>query len=162
MLERQVLDARKTVVVEATREHGESASNLILGTRNRVVVLVNQGTASASEIVAGALMDYDRAHVIGEKTFGKGSVQELVSITGDTSLKVTIAHWLTPLGNSISEGGITPDIEVKLTPEDVAEGRDPQLERAEAIYRRSERPRRGTSPAQPRLPGQPCVSASRP
>ena len=78
---------------------------------------MNQGSASASEILAGALREYGKAVLVGEQTFGKGSVQELVSVTDDTSLKVTVAHWFTPLGNSISNGGLTPDIEVKLTPE---------------------------------------------
>lgn len=95
-----------------------------------LVVLVNQGSASASEIVAGALQDHQAAKLIGEKTFGKGSVQELVSVTDDTSLKLTIARWLTPNGKDISQAGLTPDIEVKKTEEDEAKGRDTQLEKA--------------------------------
>lgn len=79
----------------------------------KVVVLVDGGSASASEIVAGALQDYKAATVIGEKTFGKGSVQEYIKITAKTGLKVTIARWLTPNGNSISVSGLAPDIEVK-------------------------------------------------
>lgn len=96
----------------------------------KFVILTNEGSASASEILAGALKEYNKATLIGEKTFGKGSVQELVSITSDTSLKVTVAHWLTPLGNSISNGGLAPDIEVKLTPENTKNGRDPILAKA--------------------------------
>ena len=96
----------------------------------KFVILVNGGSASASEILAGALSEHGKAVLIGEKTFGKGSVQELVDITGDTSLKVTIAHWLTPLGNSISNGGLLPKIEIKNTAEDVASGKDRVLERA--------------------------------
>jgi len=96
----------------------------------KMAILVNGGSASASEILAGALKEYGKATLVGEKTFGKGSVQELVSITGDTSLKVTVAHWLTPLGNSISNGGLQPDIEVKLTPENTNGGVDPQLNAA--------------------------------
>jgi len=96
----------------------------------KMAILVNSGSASASEILAGALKEYGKATLVGEKTFGKGSVQELVSITGDTSLKVTVAHWLTPLGNSISNGGLQPDIEVKLTPENTNGGVDPQLNAA--------------------------------
>ena len=95
-----------------------------------MAILVNAGSASASEILAGALKEYGKAILVGEKTFGKGSVQELVSITGDTSLKVTVAHWLTPLGNSISNGGLQPDIEVKLTAENTKGGVDPQLNAA--------------------------------
>lgn len=79
----------------------------------KVVVLVDGGSASASEIVAGALQDYKAATIMGEKTFGKGSVQEYIKITAKTGLKVTIARWLTPNGNSISVSGLMPDIEVK-------------------------------------------------
>ncbi|PSO45453.1 MAG: hypothetical protein BRC25_02250 [Parcubacteria group bacterium SW_6_46_9] len=74
-----------------------------------VAVLVNGGSASAAEIVAGALRDNNTAQLVGEKTFGKGSVQELVELTEDTSLKITVARWLTPDGVSISENGLTPD-----------------------------------------------------
>ena len=80
--------------------------------------------------MAGALREYNKAILIGDKTFGKGSVQELVSITSETSLKVTVAHWLTPLGNSISNNGLVPDIEVKLTEENTKNGADPQLNAA--------------------------------
>ena len=96
----------------------------------KFVILVNEGSASASEILAGALQEYDKATLIGERTFGKGSVQELVPVTSDTSLKITVAHWFTPLGRSISNGGLTPDIEVKLTPENTKGGADPQMDAA--------------------------------
>jgi len=96
----------------------------------KLVILVNQGSASASEILAGALREYGKAILVGENTFGKGSVQELVSLTSNTSLKITVAHWFTPLGNSISDGGLKPDIEVKLTPENTKNGADPQLNAA--------------------------------
>lgn len=96
----------------------------------KFVILVDGGSASASEILAGALAEHDRAILVGEKTFGKGSVQELVSITGDTSLKITVARWLTPDGNSISDQGITPDEVVDRTIKDVENDRDPQLDRA--------------------------------
>lgn len=94
------------------------------------VILVNQGSASAAEIVAGALQEHKIATLVGEKTFGKGSVQELASITANTSLKITIARWLTPEGKSISDNGLMPDIEVKMTKEDIEAGRDPQMEKA--------------------------------
>ena len=95
----------------------------------KVVVLINQGSASASEILAGALQDADRATLIGMRSFGKGSVQELIDLGGG-ALKVTVARWLTPSGRSISDGGLTPDIEVDRTVEDVKAGRDPQMQRA--------------------------------
>ncbi len=95
----------------------------------RIVILMDQGSASASEILAGALQDADVATLIGARSFGKGSVQELVEINGG-ALKVTIARWLTPAGQSISDGGLTPDIEVLLTKEDVAAERDTQKARA--------------------------------
>ncbi|MEK7650076.1 MAG: S41 family peptidase [Patescibacteria group bacterium] len=93
------------------------------------VLLVNQGSASASEILAGALQEHKKAILIGEKTFGKGSVQELEDITDKTSIKITIARWTTPSGKSISKEGLAPDIEVKITEETDPE-KDPQLERA--------------------------------
>jgi carboxyl-terminal processing protease len=95
-------------------------------------ILINGGSASASEILSGALSEHGVAKLIGEKSFGKGSVQELVQITDNpkTSLKVTIARWLTPKGHSISEEGLKPDIEVKMTADDAAAGKDPQLDRA--------------------------------
>ena len=82
------------------------------------VILVDRGSASASEILAGALHDYHKATLIGTRTFGKGSVQELIPITKDTSLKVTVARWLLPKGESITGDGITPDITVELTDKD--------------------------------------------
>lgn len=95
-----------------------------------IVVLVNGGSASAAEIVSGALQDHKRATLIGEKTFGKGSVQSVENVGGGATLHVTIAHWYTPNGRGINKQGLTPDIEVKMTDEDVKAGRDPQLDRA--------------------------------
>ncbi len=92
------------------------------------VILINEGSASASEIVAGALHDHGRAILVGTKTFGKGSVQELISVTDHTSLKVTIARWLTPNGVNISKEGIAPDHVVELV--DDKAGIDEQLEKA--------------------------------
>lgn len=94
------------------------------------VILVNEGSASASEIVAGALRDVNHVKLIGQKTFGKGSVQELKDLDEGASLKVTIAKWFTPGGYSISDGGLKPDVEVALTAEDFDKGRDPQLDKA--------------------------------
>jgi carboxyl-terminal processing protease len=95
-----------------------------------LVVLVNPGSASGSELVAGALQDRDRALLIGETTFGKGSVQVLFPLSDRSELRVTVEHWFTPDDRAIDGEGLTPDIEVPLTPEDFAAGRDPQLDRA--------------------------------
>lgn len=96
-----------------------------------VVILVNKGSASASEILAGALKDQRSIKVIGEKTFGKGSVQELFEMPqSKTSLKVTVAKWLTPKGTSINDEGITPDIEIEKKEEDAENDKDPQLDKA--------------------------------
>lgn len=102
----------------------------IFNSNLKMVVLVDNGSASASEILAGALKEHGIAKLVGTKTFGKGSVQEVIKLTPDTSLKVTIARWLTPLGNSISENGLVPDFEIKLTQDDFTKGRDPQTEKA--------------------------------
>jgi carboxyl-terminal processing protease len=96
----------------------------------QMVILVDEGSASASEILAGALQENGKAKLVGTKTFGKGSVQELLPITKDTSLKITVAKWLTPSGKSISENGLTPDYEVKITEADIKADRDPQLDKA--------------------------------
>jgi carboxyl-terminal processing protease len=98
-----------------------------------MVIIVNKGSASASEILAGALQEHGKAKLVGEKTFGKGSVQELIQITPETSLKLTTAQWLTPNGRLLSEKGLEPDIKVELTEEDFELNRDPQMDKAVEI-----------------------------
>ena len=95
-----------------------------------MVVLVNAGSASASEIVAGALQDQGRALLVGEKTFGKGSVQLVHELSNGAELRVTKARWFTPNDRAIHGEGLEPDIAVELTEEDANAGLDPQLERA--------------------------------
>jgi carboxyl-terminal processing protease len=89
----------------------------------KMVVLVDGGSASAAEILAGALKQHNVATLIGKNTFGKGSVQEVVDVTSDTALKVTVAHWLTPDGTSISNGGLAPNIVVENTYEEGGKGK---------------------------------------
>ncbi|MEO5499059.1 MAG: S41 family peptidase, partial [Candidatus Saccharimonadales bacterium] len=96
----------------------------------KTIVLVDGGSASASEIVAGALIDNNAATLVGEKTFGKGSVQVIKPVASGGMLKVTTAKWYTPSGKNISKEGIKPTIEVKLTAEDVNAGRDLQKDKA--------------------------------
>ncbi len=100
------------------------------------VILINKGSASAAEILAGALHDNRSIQLIGEKSFGKGSVQEVVDLQdGKSFLKVTIAKWLTPKGNSISDVGLNPDIKVVITDDDTNAKRDPQLDKALEIVK---------------------------
>ena len=100
-----------------------------------IVVLINEGSASASEILAGALRDNRDILLIGEKSFGKGSIQELAELRGGSGLKITIANWLTPKGELIAEKGLTPDIKVEMTEEDYEKNRDPQLDKAIEIIK---------------------------
>ena len=99
-----------------------------------VVVLINEGSASASEIVAGALRDVKGVKLIGAKTFGKGSVQEVQLLRGGSSLKITIAKWLTPKGIEINGTGLEPDVKVEL-PEELEPGQDPILEKGIEVLR---------------------------
>jgi carboxyl-terminal processing protease len=99
-------------------------------TSGTMVVLVDGGTASASEIVAGALQDRERAVLVGEKTYGKGSVQSVFDLSDGSSVHITSAQWLTPNRHQISGVGLTPNIEIGITDDDRSQGRDPQLDRA--------------------------------
>ncbi len=99
----------------------------------KFVILIDSGSASASEILAGAMQDHGRAKLVGDKSFGKGSVQEVVKVTSDTILKITVAKWLTPNGNLIAEKGLTPDYIVELNKKDDLSKKDLQLEKAVQI-----------------------------
>lgn len=95
-----------------------------------IVILINEGSASASEILAGALRDNNGTILVGKKTFGKGLVQEMQTLKDGSALKITVARWLTPNGLDINKNGIKPDYEVEMTLEDYENDRDPQLEKA--------------------------------
>jgi carboxyl-terminal processing protease len=125
---------RNKVIVEE-RSVGGSSEKLRAGADTILkgvptVVLINGSSASASEIVAGALQDHGAATLVGEKTFGKGSVQQLIDLSNGAVLKVTIAKWYTPKGKNINEAGIQPTKNVELTADDANAGRDPQLNAA--------------------------------
>jgi carboxyl-terminal processing protease len=112
------LPAGKVVVTE---DFGGNKDNTVYRSKGynvfndslRMVILVNEGSASASEILAGALHEHNIAKLVGEKTYGKGSVQEVIKITPETTLKVTVARWLTPSGHNISKEGLMPDVVVE-------------------------------------------------
>ncbi len=127
------------VLVQRSKNDGEEVT---YANRNQAmlrdmptVVLVNGATASASEIVAGALKDHNKAKIIGETTFGKGVVQTLLNLSNDTLLKVTTAKWYTPNGVSLNSEGIKPDQEVVLTYDDANHSRDPQMDAAKKFLK---------------------------
>lgn len=119
---------------QSYRSHGPR----VFTDKLQFVVLIDGGSASASEILAGALKEHKIATLVGEKTFGKGSVQELIDITPETSLKVTVAKWLTPNGVSISTSGLEPDVKVSITAKDFEAKRDPQMDKAVEILKARE------------------------
>ncbi|MCK9379242.1 MAG: S41 family peptidase [Candidatus Moranbacteria bacterium] len=135
----RALPKGKTVVIE---EDYQGKQKKISSTGGDVlsqiptVILINEGSASASEIMAGALRENrDNVTLVGKKSFGKGSVQELIALPEDSAVKITVAKWLTPKGNQINEQGISPDVEVELSTEDWESDRDPQLDKAIEILK---------------------------
>lgn len=123
-----------SVVVKEQLKDGEISTITTEGeptfARESLVVMVNKGSASASEIVAGAMREYKRGLVLGEKTYGKGTVQIFKDLKLGAALKLTIAQWLTPQGHHIEKNGIEPDIVVEYKDDEAEEGGDPQLEKA--------------------------------
>ncbi len=122
--------------VLTTTRTANGSQNLYLSTgkgtygKFPIMVLIDKNSASAAEIMAGALQDYKIGKLVGEKSFGKGSVQELLNYIDGSILKMTIAHWLTPLNRDINGTGLIPDIAVEKTPADQLAGKDTVLERA--------------------------------
>ncbi|MBR0479949.1 S41 family peptidase [Candidatus Saccharibacteria bacterium] len=130
------IDGEK-ILIQKSKHFGNTTTSAANGKAilkdMKTVVLVNGSTASASEIVAGALQDYHKATIIGETTYGKGVVQNLYDLSGGTVLKVTTAAWYTPNDRSINKVGITPDIEVERSYEDINAMRDPQMDKAKEL-----------------------------
>lgn len=126
-----------TYLVQKSKHYGDSSSKTsnskALLKDMKTIVLVNGSTASASEIVAGALQDYEKATIVGETTYGKGVVQNLFDLSKGTSLKVTTAEWYTPKERSINQTGIKPDVEVERSYEDINAMRDPQMDKAKKL-----------------------------
>lgn len=124
--------------VVVTEDYGNNKTPVIFRSKGynifndklKFVILVDGGSASASEIVAGAMQDQGRAKLVGSQSYGKGSVQEAMKITPDTLLKITVAKWLTPNGTSISLKGLTPDYVVEFTKKDFDSKTDPQMDKA--------------------------------
>ena len=129
------LPSGKPVVIEDSGKEGKqkifrSRGYNLFNDNLKFVILIDGGSASASEILAGAMQDYKRAKLVGTKSFGKGSVQEVVRMAGGTLLKITVAKWFTPNGVSISDKGLTPDYVVEFTKKDSDAKVDPQMNKA--------------------------------
>jgi carboxyl-terminal processing protease len=110
--------------------HRSVGYNVFANKKLSMAVLIDQGSASASEILAGALQQHNVAKLVGTRSFGKGSVQQVIDLGGGAQVKITIARWLTPNGSSISDGGLTPDIKADRTADDVKNQKDPQMDAA--------------------------------
>lgn len=130
------LDGEK-ILIQKSKHFGNSETKSAFGkailSDMKTVVLVNGSTASASEIVAGALQDYQKATIVGEKTYGKGVVQNMYDLSNGGVLKVTTAEWFTPNDRSINKTGIKPDVEVERSFEDINAMRDPQMDKAKKL-----------------------------
>jgi carboxyl-terminal processing protease len=130
----EFLEEGKVVVAE---QYGDGTKDEFYVTRvgrllrDKVVVMINGGSASASEILAGALRDEKQAQLVGTTSFGKGTVQEAKSLDNESGIHITVAKWLTPNGTWVHEKGLTPDVEVK---DDPATPEDEQLDAAVALF----------------------------
>lgn len=130
---------KQTLIVKEESRTGDTESLFAQGNEalknTPVVVLINGGSASASEILAGALRDDRSVKLIGEKSFGKGTVQQLIPLRDGSTIKLTIAHWVLPSGKILENGGLDPDVEVKMTDDDITNKKDPQLDKALEVLR---------------------------
>ncbi|HOU45726.1 MAG TPA: S41 family peptidase [Candidatus Pacearchaeota archaeon] len=135
------LDKEKIIMVEGKGKlndeqvYKNTQTGFFADKEYKIVVLINEGSASASEIMAAALRENDRATLVGKTSFGKGSVQTPIKLRDGSTLKVTIAEWLTPNKNQINGKGIKPDIEAEITDKDIEQNKDPQLEKALEILK---------------------------
>jgi carboxyl-terminal processing protease len=119
-----------SVVSRGEQTEHQDVSGRVIVPDLPMVVLINQASASASEILAGALQDHERAVIVGMQSFGKGTVQEVIDLPDGSSVRVTIARWHTPNGKDLSKAGVTPDVQVEPKPGDAANGSDAQLQAA--------------------------------
>ncbi len=122
-------DSGKPNEKQTYRSHGYN----LFDKNPKVAILIDSGSASASEILAGAFQDYKIATLVGTQSYGKGSVQEMLPVTKDTAVKITIAKWFTPNGTSINDHGLTPDVAASITQKDVDQKLDPQLDAAVSV-----------------------------
>ena len=138
------LEKGKVIVIESPKNEIEDFDENMVEYKSKgpeslldypIVILINQGTASGAEILAGALRDNRGIQLIGETSFGKGCVQEIANMDNGSILKITVANWFTPNGELISNKGLEPDVKIEMTDEDYNQGKDPQLEKAIEIIK---------------------------